>query len=108
MTLILLFIMLIFFFPHKMKAAESSVSARNTKLSMNVVTIIILALNTLEFSASLVNNVRYFLPEYKGIMLSSIKHFLIIVNVVVHSVNPLSDLFLKIYCSQVDVVCMCF
>lgn len=56
-----------------MKAAEPSVSARNTKLYMNVVTIITLALNTLKFSASLVNNVRYFLPEYKGIMLASIK-----------------------------------
>lgn len=88
-SLILLLIILIFFFCHRFKAAQTSVSARDTKLPMTIVTIIILALNTLKFASSLVNNIRFFLPEYRDIMLNSIETYFIIVNIVVHSVNPL-------------------
>lgn len=89
LSFILLLIILIIFFCNRFKAAQTSVSARDTKLPMTVVTVIILALNALKLAASLANNVRFLIFEYKITKDSDKETSFILVNIVVHSVNPL-------------------
>lgn len=89
LSFILLLIILIIFFWNRFKAAQTSVSARDTKLPMTVVTVIILALNALKLAASLANNVRFLIFEYKITKDSDKETSFILVNIVVHSVNPL-------------------
>lgn len=89
LSFILLMIILIIFFCNRFKAAQTSVSARDTKLPMTVVTVIILALNALKVAASLANNVRFLIFEYKITKDSDKETSFILVNIVVHSVNPL-------------------
>lgn len=89
LSFILLLIILIIFFCNRFKAAQTSVSARDTKLPMTVVTVIILALNALELASSLANNVRFLIFEYKITKDSDKETSFILVNIVVHSVNPL-------------------
>lgn len=89
LSFILLLIILIIFFCNRFKAAQTSVSARDTKLPMTVVTVIILALNALKLAASLANNVRFLIFEYKITKDSDKETSFILVNFVVHSVNPL-------------------
>lgn len=89
LSFILLLIILIIFFWNRFQAAQTSVSARDTKLPMTVVTVIILALNALKLAASLANNVRFLIFEYKITKDSDKETSFILVNIVVHSVNPL-------------------
>lgn len=89
LSFILLLIILIIFFCNRFKAAQTSVSARDTKLPMTVVTVIILALNALKLASSLANNVRFLIFEYKITKDSDKETSFILVNIVVHSVNPL-------------------
>lgn len=89
LSFILLLIILIIFFCNRFKVAQTSVSARDTKLPMTVVTVIILALNALKLAASLANNVRFLIFEYKITKDSDKETSFILVNIVVHSVNPL-------------------
>lgn len=56
---------------------------------MTVVTVIILALNALKLASSLANNVRFLIFEYKITKDSDKETSFILVNIVVHSVNPL-------------------
>lgn len=86
--LILVTIILLVLFYHRFKTAQTSEAARNTKLPMTVVTIVILALNALSLVASLVDDLRNYFADL-GDMGDTLQNIIMVVNAIVHSVNPL-------------------
>lgn len=88
-VLILVTSILLILFYHRFKTAQTSAAARNTKLPMTVVTIVILALHVLSLLSSLITNLRNFFANLDMTNIFMLYSVLVVVNAIVHSVNPL-------------------
>lgn len=82
-VLILVTSILLILFYHRFKTAQTSAAARNTKLPMTVVTIVILALHVLSLLSSLITNLRNFFANLDMTNTFMLYSVLVVVNAIV-------------------------